>query len=75
MNFEYLVLNKKRERVRGEIKASTMEGAAKKLEQDGHTIISVKPWTPATPKGTFQKRVELFVEKVKNRVPQKNTSG
>jgi len=72
MNFEYLVLNKKRERVRGEIRAANMEGAAKKLERDGHTIISVKPWTPINPKGGFQLRVELFIEKLKNHVPQTN---
>lgn len=72
--FRYVAVNPARERVEGEIKARDLDEAAKSLEAQGFSVVSLKTADDVMTAGTvtLSDRLMLLFEKARNRVPSKS---
>ncbi len=69
--FTYIAVGKDRSRSQGMMKARDMDAAVKQLEEDGNTIISLKPVESAkfNSDSSLGARTELFVKKMLRHIP------
>jgi type IV pilus assembly protein PilC len=75
VSFKYVAINSARQRIEGEIKAKDSETAVKNIQAQGNTIVSIRSAEALELKreNTLTDRLFALLDKIKNRVPSKNT--